>query len=90
MANIFNKLTFKKLNTGKTAASKSGMVFKKLTTVVEPPSPPMIIPGLYPDNFNLGWIGLKPGTYILTATIAAPSLGLAESEHSDYIEYKVK
>lgn len=90
MSHYFNKLVFKKLTPGKIVSSKGGRVFKKLSTEVAAPPPPIIIPGLYPDNFNLGWLGLKSGTYTLTATTLAPSLGLYESEQSDSVKYKVE
>lgn len=79
---------FKKLNTGEIVSSSGGKVFRKLSTEVV--TPPVIIPGLYPDNFDLRWIGLTSGTYNITATTEAPSLFLAESKHSNSEEYKVE
>lgn len=71
-------------------SSKGGKAFKKLSVEVETPTPPIIIPGLSPDNFNLAWLCLTSGTYSITATTQAPSLGLYESEQSDSVKYKVE
>ena len=89
---VFNKLFFKKHKPGEVVASNGDKSFKKLTATVDQPptdqSPP--ITGLDPDNFNLGIIGLKPGTYTITATVSALGLRLAESDHSISIEYTVE
>lgn len=90
MSHVFNKLIFKKLTSGKNVSSKGSKVFKKLSAEVEAPAPPIIIPGLSPDDFNLGWLGLMPGTYRITATTLAPSLKIGESKHSNSEEYKVE
>jgi hypothetical protein len=86
---IFNKLFFKKLKPDKVVATKGDKAFQKLTeTPTGQEAPPLT--GLDPENFNLGWLLLKPGTYTLTATVSAPSLRLAESERSNSVEYTVK
>ena len=94
---VFNKLFFKKHKPGEVVASNGDKAFKKLTVTADQPSvdqpptdqsPP--ITGLDPDNFNLGIIGLKPGTYTITATVSALGLRLAESDHSISIEYTVE
>lgn len=84
---VFNKLFFKKHKPGKVVASKGDKAFKKLTPDVSEPPP---LTGLDPDNFNLGILGLKPGTYTITATVSALGLQLAESDHSNSVEYTVE
>lgn len=91
MANIFNKLTFKKLTPGKAVASKGGKVFKKISMDVESQAPPVI--QLSSTNFDLNILvafGLRHGTHTFRATSLAPDLGLAESEYSNSVEFKVE
>ena len=85
---IFNKLFFRKHKPGEVVASKEDKAFRKLTSAVEQEPPP--VTGLDPDNFNLGILGLKPGTYILTVTSTALNLRLAESEYSESVIYTVE
>lgn len=86
---VFNKLFFKKHKPGKVVATKGELGFQKLTEEpTDQEAPPLT--GLDPDNFNLGIIGLKQGTYTITATTSAISLHLAESEQSNAVEYTVK
>jgi hypothetical protein len=89
MAKIFNKLTFKKLPYGKIVSSNGTVSFRKLAEEVPFVPPPPVL-AITPDNFDLGIIGLKKGTYILTATTEAPELGLAMSDHSLPITYTVE
>ena len=85
---IFNKLFFKKLKPDKVVATKGDKAFQKLTPPANQDAPPLT--GLDPENFNLAWLFLKSGTYTLTVTASAPSLGLAESERSNPVEYTQK
>lgn len=85
---IFNKLFFKKLKPDKVVATKGDKAFQKLTPPANQDAPPLT--GLDPENFDLAWLFLKSGTYTLTATVSAPSLGLAESERSNPVEYTQK
>lgn len=85
---IFNKLFFKKLKPDKVVATKGDKAFQKLTPPANQDAPPLT--GLEPDNFNLGILGLKSGTYTITATTSAIGLHLAESKHSNSVEYTVK
>lgn len=89
MANIFNKLTFKKLPYGKIVSSNGVVGFRKLAEDV-PFIPPPPILAIEPDNFDLRIFGLKRGTYTITATAEAPKFGLEQSEHSDPVIYTVK
>lgn len=84
---VFNKLFFKKHKPGKVVASRGDKVFKKLTATPtdQPEVPPLT--GLDPDNFDLRLLGLKPGTYTLTATVSALDLQLAESDRSNSVGY---
>lgn len=55
-------------------------------TPQKPSIPPIIVDA---NHFNLGLLGLSPGSYVLTVTAEALSLQLAESDHSDPVEYTV-
>ena len=79
---------FKKLTTGEIVSSNGGLAFRKLSIGTSAPEPS--IPGISPDDFDLNWIGLRIGTHVITVTTSAPSLKLAESQHSNPIEYTVK
>lgn len=86
---IFNKLFFRKHTPGKVVATSGDKAFQKLETVhADSPMPPFV--GIDPSNFNLELIGLRPGTYTLTATVSAPSWELNESDQSNPVEYTVK
>lgn len=76
---------FKRLAKGNIASYSGGLVFRKLSI-----DGSQYTPGLDSDNFNMKLIGLKAGTYAVTVTTVAHSLKLAESEHSDSIEYIVE
>ncbi len=82
---------FKKLNTGEVVSSVGGMVFRKLSTEGTSSTPPIL--ELTPEHFDLRILvafGLGQGTHTITVTSLAPSLQLAESGHSDSVEYKVE
>ena len=83
-----DKFTFKELFVNAFVAIIEGLGCRELTTTAKPIPPPVI--GLDPDNFNLGIIGLKQGTYTITATTEAPSLQLAESKQSNSVTYTVE
>ena len=86
---VFNKLFFKKHKPGKVVAAKGDKAFQKLTeTPTGQEAPPLT--GLDPEHFSLAWLFLKQGTYKLTVTTSAPSLGLSESERSNHVEYTQK
>lgn len=87
---IFNKLFFRKHKPNEVVASKGDKAFRKLTSVVEQESKPPPITGLDPDHFDLTILGLKSGTHILTVTSVAKRLQVAESDHSEPIEYTVE
>lgn len=88
MSYVFHKLVFKKYTPDKVVASIGGKAFAKLIVPTPPPPPPLL--GVEPDNLSLSWLGLKPGTYRITATTKAPSLGLDESDPSNSVVYTVK
>ena len=88
MSYSFTKIALQKLAPGRIVLSNGDIVFRKLYAVID--IPPIVIPGLEPDNFDLSIIGLKRGTYTITVTTAAPSLRLTESEQSISLKYKVE
>ena len=90
LSKIFNKLFFRKHKPGEIVASKDDKSFRKLTSAVEQEPKPPTISGLDPDNFDLRWLGLKPGTYTLVVTSVAEGLRVAESDFSEPIEYTVE
>lgn len=80
---------FKKLTMGEIISSSGGMVFRKLSTKTETPIPPVIVPAeSVTQGFNLGFLIVPPGKYMITAT--ALSTGLEESEHSNSVNYTRK
>lgn len=85
---IFYKLFFKKYKPNEVVTSKEDKAFRKLTLSVERDPPPII--GVEPDHFDLRILGLKSGTHILTVTSVAGRLQVAESDHSEPIEYTVE
>lgn len=86
-----SRYAFKELIANAFVAIFSGYGFRELAKKSEPApeTPPIIVPGLYPDNFNLSILGLSAGTYTITATVTAPSLRLTESDHSNSETYTV-
>lgn len=73
---------FKKLNTGDIVASNGNMVFRKLSTIAPITPPPEI-----KEGFDIRWLGLAPGMYIITATACAD--GYLESEHSNSVTVRL-
>lgn len=86
MAKIFSKLTFKKLPSGRIVSTNGVVSLKKLAEEKFYKEP---ILAITPEAFDLRLIGLKKGTYLITATTEAPSLKLEMSDPSDGIEYTI-
>ena len=76
-------LVFKNLITGEIVSFNGGLAFAKLSVSVSPELPPV-----FPNNFDLRLLGLKPGVYILTVTATAE--GAEESSHRNEIIYTVE
>lgn len=98
LRSILNKLFFRKYRPGKVVASNGDTVLIKLTSeeAVSPPPPdvpdvPVKPIKLTGNTCSLASLNLEPGvTYIITSTTRAPKYRLAESEHSDELEYTAK
>ena len=74
---------FKKLNTGEIVSSDGDKVFRKLSTEVVKPIPPVV--GIDPQNFSLSLLMVDPGAYTIVAT--ALSTKVKESKYSNTVEY---
>jgi hypothetical protein len=95
LRSILNKLFFRKYRPGKVVASNGDKVLIKLTSeeAVSPPPPDVPIEPirLTGNTCSLASLNLEPGvTYIITSTTKAPKYRLAESEHSNELEYTDK
>lgn len=87
------KYVFKKLIVGVLTYILNGMGYRVLSDEeAETPEDPVVpvYPGTDPENFDLRWLGLKSGTYRITATSISRKLGLTESVQSEYILYTIK
>ena len=78
------KYGFKKLLADAFVFISNGFGFKKLKIDTEV----IVIPSIDPGSFDLGIIGLPPGTYKVTVT--AEAKGYEESEHSNVVTYTVE